>query len=158
MAASISCPAGLVMKTRSECVAAYSKPAGEPVALTRIGRPKRGFGVMKARSRDQQRQILSPAPELFEYSGEFLSHLITPIVLDVQAAEHSRLSRRIARNDVDSPSSTGNMVDRRAKLREMEGVPWTEEHVDRRDQQNALRHRAQGRNGDERIERILAVL
>lgn len=40
-------PPGLVTKTMSDCRAAKSMPAGEPVALIRRGRPKSGFGVIK---------------------------------------------------------------------------------------------------------------
>src|SRR4051794_30615680 len=69
-----------------------------------------------------QRQIFGLAPKLLEYTGEFLSHLIATIVLDMRVAEHPRLTRRIAGNNVDSPTPTRNMVDRRPELSEMEGV------------------------------------
>ena len=42
-------PAGLVTNTMSEYRAAKAMPASEPVALTRTGRPKFGFGVTKPR-------------------------------------------------------------------------------------------------------------
>ncbi len=76
-----------------------------------------------------QCQILSLAPKLLEYSGEFLGHFVTIIVLDVPAAEHLGLTRRIAGDDVDTPTPTRDMVDRSPELSKMEGMPWTEEHM-----------------------------
>src|SRR6185312_17430006 len=43
-----SAPAGLVMKIKSECLAAYSSPALDDAALTRNGLLRPGLGARKA--------------------------------------------------------------------------------------------------------------
>ena len=49
------------------------------------------------------------------------------------------------------------MIERRAELGDVQRMPRPEQHVDRRDQQNAFGYRAERCHGDERIERVLAI-
>ena len=59
-------------------------------------------------------------------------------MLDVLAAEHSSFARRIAGYDVDPPTPARDVIDRRAELGYVQRMPWSEQHVDRRDQQDVL--------------------
>jgi hypothetical protein len=105
-----------------------------------------------------QRQVLGFSPEPAQNVGKFASHLVAAIMLDVLAAEHARLARRISGHHVDPPTPTRDVVDCCAKLGNVEGMPRAEQHVDRRDQQDPLGHRAERRYRDERIERVFAIL
>src|SRR2546421_12624342 len=101
-------------------------------------------------------EVLRRAPQRLHQINEFLRHLVALVMINLLVAKHPRFAGDEAGNDVETPPAIGDMVDGRTKLGKVKRMPCSIEHMDGRDQNDALRDYGKRSRGDERVERLLA--
>ena len=99
-----------------------------------------------------QPQVVRGTPQTAHHGRELVGHLVASVVLDVVTAEHARFSWRVAGHDVDAPAPTRDVIEGRSELGYVQRMPRAEQHVDRRDQQDAFGYRAECRDRNERVQ------
>jgi hypothetical protein len=79
-------------------------------------------------------------------------------MLDLWVTEHFMLDGPVSGDDVDAPAPLGDMVQGRAVFGDVQRVQGAVEHVNGRHQNDAVGNRRHRAEGDERIQRCLAVV
>ena len=100
--------------------------------------------------------ILLRRPQRLHQLGELVRHRVALVVVDLLVAEHARFAGHEPGHDVETPPAVGDVVDGRAELGEIKRMPRPVEHVDGRDEKDALGDHGERGRGDERVERLLA--
>ncbi|MNU95474.1 hypothetical protein D3C71_854900 [compost metagenome] len=103
-------------------------------------------------------EVFGFAPQAMKHIEQFSGHIVTLVMVDALPAEHFMLNGAVAGDDVDAPSSSSNVIQRRAIFGEMQRMQRPIKHMDGGDQQNALRDRRHGAERNEAVERGFAII